>query len=141
MPLKVELKPGERVILGQCLVTNDGGRTRLKIEGDVPILREKDIMTPQLADSPAKAIYLLVQAMYLSGDVSKHYQDYFKLVRDLIQAAPSTLSYVDAVNNWILTGNLYKALKEAHNLIDYEQELIRHASGGKRLLEQPEGGT
>ena len=45
MGLKVELKAGERFILGDCLVTNGNQRTRLLIEGDAPILREKDIMT------------------------------------------------------------------------------------------------
>ena len=33
MGLKVELKPGERFILGDCLVTNGNQRTRLLIEG------------------------------------------------------------------------------------------------------------
>ena len=47
MALKVELKPGERIIIGDCVVTNDDQRTRLLIEGQVPILREKDIMTPR----------------------------------------------------------------------------------------------
>ena len=46
MALKVELKPGERIILGECVVTNSDQRTRLLIEGADPILREKDIMTP-----------------------------------------------------------------------------------------------
>ena len=61
MGLKVELKPGERFILGECLVTNGDQRTRLLIEGQAPILREKDIMTPEQADTPAKRIYLCVQ--------------------------------------------------------------------------------
>ena len=47
MALKVELKPGERIILGECVVTNGDQRTRLLIEGDAPILREKDILTPE----------------------------------------------------------------------------------------------
>ena len=44
MGLKVELKPGERLILGECIVTNGDQRTRLLIDGQVPILREKEIM-------------------------------------------------------------------------------------------------
>ena len=57
MGLKVELKPGERFIVGDCLVTNGNQRTRLLIEGDAPILREKDIMTrlpipPQRSQAP-----------------------------------------------------------------------------------------
>jgi flagellar protein FlbT len=58
MGLKVELKAGERFILGDCIVTNGNQRTRLLIEGEAAILREKDIMTAEEADTPAKRIYL-----------------------------------------------------------------------------------
>ena len=68
MALKVELKPGERIILGECVITNHDQRTRLVIEGQVPILREKDILTKQSANTPAKRIYLAVQLMYTSKD-------------------------------------------------------------------------
>lgn len=67
MALKVELKPHERIIIGNCVVTNTDQRARLLIDGDnVPILREKDIMTPETADTPAKLVYLAVQLMYIS---------------------------------------------------------------------------
>ena len=68
MALKIELKPNERLILGDCVVTNSDQRTRLVIEGKVPILREKDVMTLARADTPAKRIYLLVQLMYTSSN-------------------------------------------------------------------------
>ena len=129
MALKVELKPGERVILGGCLVTNEGPRTKLRIQGAAPILREKDIMTPETATSPARRIYLVVQAMYLSGDTASHHTEYFALVRDIISAAPSTTPLVENINNRILTGDLYKALREACSLIAYEQELVENAKG------------
>src|SRR5216683_2198387 len=59
MALKVELKPNERIIIGSCVVTNTDQRARLLIDGDrIPILREKDILTPETADTPAKLIYL-----------------------------------------------------------------------------------
>ena len=34
----------------------------------VPILRERDILTPETADTPAKLVYLAVQLMYISPD-------------------------------------------------------------------------
>ena len=37
--LKIELKPGERVMLGDCVITNHDQRTRLLVEGTAPILR------------------------------------------------------------------------------------------------------
>ncbi|MEM8812287.1 MAG: flagellar biosynthesis repressor FlbT [Pseudomonadota bacterium] len=139
MALKVELKPGERIILGDCVITNDDQRTRLYIEGDAPILREKDILTPKTANTPAKRVYLAIQLMYLSRDNSNDFSAYFTLVQELILAAPSMLPYVDRMNNHILTGNYYKALKEARALIAYEKELLANAKQSGTGL-WPNGG-
>jgi flagellar biosynthesis repressor protein FlbT len=128
MSLKVELKPGEKLIIGNCVVTNSDQRTRLFIDGKAPILREKDILTPDTADSPAKRIYFAVQLMYIDEDVERLRTDYFKLINDLVTAAPSTIQLVDEINNEILTGELYKALKAAKKLIQYEQELLANAT-------------
>jgi len=130
MGLKVELKPGERFILGDCLVTNGDQRTRLLIEGHAPILREKDIMTTAMADTPAKRLYLAVQLMYTSRDPTAHHETYFALMRDLVQAAPSAWQHVVEVSNHILAGDMYKALKSAKTLIAYEKELLSHATSG-----------
>ena len=133
MSLKVELKPHERLIIGNCVVTNSDQRTRLFIDGNAPILREKDILTASRADTPAKRIYLAVQLMYTSRDPRAHHEVYFALVRQIVQAAPSTWGYVEDINNQILTGNLYKALKEAKKLIAYEARLLENAERGTNL--------
>ncbi len=137
MSLKVELKAGERFIVGDCVITNTDQRARLLIDGEVPILRERDILTPKTADTPAKRIYFCIQTMYLSKTPSDHHETYFQLVRDIVQAAPSTWSYIENINNHILTGEMYKALKQARKLIAYEEELFGHAKRGGRL---PVGG-
>jgi flagellar protein FlbT len=133
MGLKVELKPGERFILGDCIVTNGDQRTRLLIEGQSPILREKDIMTAEQADSPAKRIYFVVQLMYTSRDPSAHHETYFTLMRELVQAVPSTWPHIEAISNHIMAGEMYKALKRAKTLIAYEKELLEKASPGPKL--------
>jgi flagellar biosynthesis repressor protein FlbT len=128
MSLKVELKPGERLLVGNCIITNADQRARLFIDGKAPILREKDILTPATADSPAKRIYLAVQMMYIEDNVEALRQDYFALVNDIVTAAPSTIPLVDQINNEILTGSLYKALRAAKRLIQYEQDLLSNAA-------------
>src|SRR5471032_989467 len=90
MALKVELKPGERIVIGECVITNDDQRTRLLIECSAPVLREKDIMTAERANTPGKRIYLAVQLMYPASDPRTHHEVYFALSRDIVGAAPST---------------------------------------------------
>jgi len=65
-----------------------------------------------------------VQMMYLSPEPIKHHDIYFSVVKEVQEAAPSTLPYIDAVNREILNGAMYKALKAAKKLIQYEAELI-----------------
>jgi flagellar biosynthesis repressor protein FlbT len=120
--LKLELKPGERVLLGDIVVTNDDHRTRLIVDGTVPILREKDIMPLSRADSPAKRIYLAVQFMYTAKRPQDNYALYLQLTCDMLKTAPGTRPFIERINNRILTGELYKALKEARKLIAYEEE-------------------
>ena len=125
MALKVELKPHERIIIGNAVITNTDQRARLLIDGDnIPILRERDILTPETADTPAKLVYLAVQLMYISPDPQTQHGTYFNLVRDIVTAVPSSWPIIEGINNQILSGDLYQALKEAKKLIAYEQKLL-----------------
>ncbi len=134
MALKVELKPGEKLLVGNCIITNSDQRTRLFIDGRAPILREKDILTAETANTPARRIYLAVQLMYIEDDIGAMRDEYFALVNDFLAAVPSSTEIVNQINNEILTGQLYKALKAAHRLIEYEQDLISNASTGRQGL-------
>jgi len=134
MPLKVELKPNERIIIGTAVITNGENRIRFFIEGEAPILREKDILTPASADTPAKQIYLALQLMYLQGDLSTSEKVYFPLIRDFLAAAPSALPLVDEMNTLVLDGESYKALKAARALVAYEKDLLSNAARGSQRL-------
>ncbi len=134
MSLKVELKPGERMIVGDCIITNSDQRARLYFDGKTPILREKDILTAKTANTPCKRIYFAVQLMYLDDDIKKLRQQYFELTADLAQAAPSTIPYIERITNEILTGSLYKALRTTKELIQYERGLFENATTGRTSL-------
>jgi flagellar protein FlbT len=128
MSLRIELKPGERILIGESVITNSDQRAHFLIDGNAPILREKDIMTIEAADTPAKRIYLAVQLMYTSRDPRAHHENYFALLRDFLQAAPSSRPKIEIINNHILIGELYKALKAARKLIEHEKELLDDAT-------------
>ena len=126
------------MILGKSVITNGDQRTRLKIDGDSPILREKDILTAEMADTPSKRIYLTVQLMYFADDPSIYHDMYFALVRDIIKAAPSTLPIINEINENILSGEIYRALKSGKQLIAYEEELLNHAFSGSTGIRDSE---
>lgn len=127
MALVIDLKPGEKILIGTAVVTNDDQRrTRLHIAGDAPILREKDVMQEEDADTPCRKIYFLIQCMYLARNPRQYHERYFAMLREIQEAAPSTALFFMKINERIIEGSYYKALKEARDLIDHERELIDH---------------
>lgn len=124
MALIIDLKPGEKILIGTAVITNDAQRTRLHISGDAPILREKDVMQEEDADTPCKKIYFLIQCMYLAPDPKTYFDRYFNLIREIQDAAPTTTFFFLTINELILEGSYYKAMKNARDLMSHEEELI-----------------
>jgi len=129
MPLKLTLKPGERVILAGAVITNGSSVSHLQIENRVTLLREKDILSEADATTPCKRVYLVVQLMYigdgLTPELSKIYWD---LVQDILAAAPSTNGLISQISAYIVELGFYPALKVAKQLITYEEELLKHVT-------------
>jgi flagellar protein FlbT len=136
--LKVELKPNERIIIGTAVVRNCDQRTSLIIEGNAPILREKDILSPKSADTPAKLIYMTIQLMYIDGKISENIGLYNKFVTDFQKAVPSATNILMSIHNHILDGEFYKALKEAKQLLAYERKLFEHAARNSGVQQDPD---
>ena len=128
MALKVDLKPHEKIIIGSCVITNTDQRARLLIEGErTPVLREKDILTPATADTPAKLIYLAVQLMYISSDPTQQHEVYFDLMRHVLETEPGAAAMIGEINDYILNGDYYRSLKESKKLIAHEEQLLQQA--------------
>jgi flagellar protein FlbT len=122
MPLRVELKPFERIIIGDSVIINSGTRSSFLIDGDTPILREKDTVTAETADTPAKRLYHCVQMMYLKNDVGRYRAAYLDCVKELQQAVAGSSDLIAEVNHHVTEGSLYKALKEIRKLMKREDE-------------------
>lgn len=129
MALKLALRPHERVILGGAVITNGPVATTLAIENNVPILRGKDVLTEEQADTYCKKIYFAVQLMYLGEVPNIQLANlYSQLATELIAVAPSTQELISVITGDVLNGKFYQALKQAKQLIKYEEELLNHAS-------------
>jgi len=127
MALKITLKPHEKFILGGAVIANGDDRSTFVVENDVPILREKDILTLTSANTPCKRIYFVIQLMYVDGqNLAKHHKTYWELVKDVAQAAPSQKPMLQTISTHILNDRYYQALKLTKKLIEYEQEIVNH---------------
>lgn len=126
MGLKITLKPNEKMIVGNAVISNSGhSDCYISVENNSTILREKNIMCEEDAKTPCQQLYFIIQLMYIdSENVSIHQKTFWKFSKDIVKAAPSTYNIIDEINLHITNQNYYKALKAAQNLIDYETELM-----------------
>jgi len=132
MPLKLTLKPNEKVLIGTAVLTNAGSKAEIIIQNNVPVLREKDIITEENADTIAKRIYFIVLNMYVDAkNESEYHTIYFKLINELMDIAPNTevLALIMEISQKILEGEHYIALKICKKLLNYELELMANVTG------------
>jgi len=128
MALKITLKPDEQMIIGGAVIRNGDSKCELLIENKVPLLREKDIIKEEQANSPSQRIYFTIQLMYIDeANLPNYHKTYWKLVREMIDAAPTTLGLIDRISEKIVANQYYQALRVAKELIEYEQEVISRA--------------
>jgi flagellar protein FlbT len=137
MALKLSLKANERIIAGGAVLRNATGKTvELVVENEIPLLREKEILSEAKADTPCKRVYFVIQLMYIDGQNLQKYQTlYWELARDVLNAAPSTTGIFTAISEAIYNGKYYQALKETRKLIQYETKAIEHARIAGRAVQ------
>src|SRR5258708_26227610 len=96
MPLNLSLKPGERFVLNGAVMANGVKRTSLVMQKKACVLREKGIMQPEGANTPARRIYLAIMMMYLDGEASEEPYNEFALCMTEFMGAISTSQILGA---------------------------------------------
>jgi flagellar biosynthesis repressor protein FlbT len=125
MALKIALKPQEKMIISGAVIQNGKKNSEFIVENNVAILREKDIMREEEATTYCSRIYFVIQLMYIDGkNLVEYHNTYWTLVRDLVNAVPSTLNHIDKISDHLLKSEYYQALKAARKLIEYEGEVL-----------------
>ena len=133
MPLKLSLRPGERFVLNGAVVQNGDRRGTLILQNKASVLREKDIMQAEDANSPSRRIYFPIMMMYLEETSANNYHDEFILRLSefmSVIANPAILSECIAISRQVLAAEDYKALMLARKLIEYEDERLRDVDSG-----------
>lgn len=124
MPLKLSLKPGETFIVNGAVVRNGERRGVLLLENRARVLREKDIMQPEDADTPAKRAYFAIMQMYLLGESEGRAYD--QACHALADLAPADPALAVALSREVASGNLYKALSRCRRALSQTAE-VEHA--------------
>jgi len=129
MPLRMNLKPGERLILGGAVIRNGDVRSEFLIENEVPVLREADVLSPKTVRTACEWVYLALQLAYVDPKGSEAHRNLLEVLLDHVrQAAPILAPELDEVSELATAGRLYPALKSAKRLIKREKELTDHVA-------------
>jgi flagellar protein FlbT len=135
MALTITIKPHEKLIIGGAVIANGSAKSELRIENSVPILRGKDILNLNEADSPCKRIYFAIQLMYVEQEnLADHHTTYWELVKDVSEVAPSRRTVLQEISDNVLNRRYYQALKLTRGLIAYEQEVMRNVRSANASL-------
>lgn len=127
MPLKLTLKPNEKVLVGTAVIANGTQKTEFVVLNRVPVVREKDIITEEEADTVAKRLYLTILNMYINPDSERDYHGvYFLLMRQmiLIDLDPKAIDLMVDMSQRIIEGDHYRALKLCRELVKLEAEAM-----------------
>lgn len=127
MPLKLSLRPGEKFVVNGAVVQNGDRRAALVLQNKASVLREKDIMQQDEADTPAKRVYFPIMLMYLDElgrerafqEFSQRLAEFMGVVRD-----PGVLVECIGVSKEVMAGEYYRALMRCRKLIAYEAERL-----------------
>lgn len=118
MPLKLSLKPGETFVVNGAVVRNGDRRGVLLLETQARILREKDILSPSDASTPASRAYFAVMQMYLLGEVDGPlYNQTAEALAGLLAAMPDAREDILQISADVVAGDLYKALSRCRKLM------------------------
>ena len=129
MPLKLSLKPGEKFVLNGAVLANGDKRTSLVIQNKACVLREKDIMQPEDAKTPARRIYLPIMMMYLDAEgQDTYYNDFVLRMTEFMGAVRNrqALAACVEISRDVMSGSYYKALMACRKLFDFERERLNY---------------
>jgi flagellar protein FlbT len=133
MPLKLSLKPHEKFVLNGAVLMNGDRRASLVIENKASILREKDIMQSEQADTPIKRIYFPIMMMYLDADASQAYYEEFVIrmteFMNAISNRDASALCVE-ISRDVLQGQYYRALMKCRKLFEFEQQRLTYVLAG-----------
>ena len=129
MPLKLTLKPRERFVLNGGVLVNGDRRSDLIVENQVSLLRERDVLKADEADTPMKRIYFTIMMMYLDGGLEGEYYGQFADLMTDFMCAVTTKEVVEKCHRIlddVHEQRFYTAMMMSKSLLPFEKERLEN---------------
>lgn len=142
MPLKLTLKPHERIVINGCAIRNSDRRQILTIESQADVVRGKDLLEPDAAATPVSKVYFLVQTVLIAAETREKLLPVIQ--RDLAVLATvfgaGTVAHIFEAANYVSQGDYYKALSELRPVLRHEEDVLKSASRRASDMRQAQMG-
>jgi flagellar protein FlbT len=129
MPLKLTLKPREKFVVNGGVLINGDRRSDLILENQVSLLRERDVLQPDEADTPMKRIYFTIMMMYLDGGLEGEYYGQFTDLMTDFMCAVTTKEVVEKCHRIlddVHEQRFYTAMMMSKSLLPFEKERLEY---------------
>ena len=126
MGRKITLKPNEKIIVENTVISNSGNsECQINVEDNFTILRKRNVMSVKSEKTLFQKLYVIIQLMHNDGNNQMlHQERYWKLSQDILDSDPSIYDIIDEINTHVFDQNYDKALNSANKLIDHEIGLL-----------------
>ncbi len=126
MPLKITLKPFERLIINGAAIRNGERGASFLIETSCKFLRESELILEADADTASKRLCVTLQLLYLADSPVEAEDLFVRQATELMRAVPSTAPYILAIQDELAAGRHHRAIKRGRDLVAYEDSLRDH---------------
>ena len=130
MPLKLTLKPFERIVINGCAIRNSDRRQVLIIESMGDVIRGKDLLEAHAAATPVSKVYFLIQTALTCSETRDQLLPIIQ--RDLAVLATvfgsGHVHHVFEAANFVSQGDFYKALSELRPVMRHEEVVFAAAA-------------
>ena len=131
MSLKITLRPNEKVIINGAVIRS-AGRSELHLENSAALLRSKDVMQPEDANTPAKRLYYSCMMAYVDTanreSLQREAADYLEQLLGAL-VAPQARLRCGNIAAHLARMDFYRAIGECKRLCVYEAEVLGRLGG------------
>lgn len=132
MALKINVKPGEKIVINGAVITMGEGASYIVLQNQATFLREKDIMQPEEANTPVRRIYFSLMLMYLDQEnYQGYYNEYMDRMIDLLRTTtlPHVRDTLMVIFRDVQEKRFFQAMKACKALMKFEDELLKSYGG------------
>ena len=137
MPLKLDLKSGEKMIVNGAVLENVGPSAKILVHNMASILRDKEILSQEDAATPASRVYFSLQCAYMFPNArADHLKKFGRFLDDYLEACPSAADIGKEVRDLVEAEQYYKALRTSRALVAHEARTLSAFNDGMAKLAQ-----